>query len=338
MRLDKTLQGEKDKETPIWLMRQAGRYLPEYRKLRQSEPDFIRYCLNSEKAAEATLQPIERFGFDAAIIFSDILMVPWAMGAGVGFVEGEGPRLDPLQAAGDVERMGSGGLRQLDPVYEALRTARGKLDPEKNLIGFCGGAWTVATYMIEGGSSRDFAKSRQWLWTDPEGMEQLLNRLVGESIAYLGAQADAGADTLMIFDSWAGAVPEHFLGSAVIEPTRRIVEGLRGRGTTVPVIGFAKGIGESAVAYAEQTGIQAIGLDHGTDPLWAERNLPKGLPVQGNLDPMALMEGGKNMLAAADRLLDAFSTRPHIFNLGHGIGQHTPPGNVARLVDHVRRP
>ena len=337
MRLDKTLQGRKDNDTPIWLMRQAGRYLPEYRELRSSEADFIRYCLNSGKAAEATLQPIDRYGFDAAIIFSDILMIPWSMGAGVRFVEGEGPKLDALDSPAAAAGMDSSRLLDdLGPVFEAVGIARRRLDPDRNLIGFCGAPWTVATYMLEGGGSRDFERSRRCLWSETDSMSSLLDRLADESVAYLEAKSAAGADTLMLFDSWAGAVPSCYLDLAVIRPARRIVDGLRARGVDAPVIGFPRGIGENIVAYAEQSGVQAIGLDQGVDPSWADRNLPRGMPVQGNLDPMSLMEGGANMLAAADRILDAFSARPHIFNLGHGIGQHTPPEHVGRLVDHIR--
>ena len=338
MRLDETLEGRKDNDTPIWLMRQAGRYLPEYRKLRSSEPDFIQFCLNSEKAAEATMQPVDRYGLDAAIVFSDILVIPWSMGAGVRFVEGEGPKLDGLENPAAVADMDSSRLLEdLAPVFKALAIAREKLPGDRNLIGFCGAPWTVATYMIEGGSSRDFEKSRHWLWSHPQGMAGLLERLADESVAYLEAKASAGADTLMLFDSWAGAVPAQLVQPVVIDPVRRIVEGLRARGVKAPVIGFPKGIGENIVAYAEQAGVQAVGIDHGADPGWVDRNLPKGLAVQGNLDPASLMEGGEGMLAAADRILEAFSTRPHIFNLGHGIGQNTPPEHVGRLVDHVRR-
>ena len=338
MRLDKTLEGRKDKDTPIWLMRQAGRYLPEYRELRASEPDFIKFCLDRGKAAAATMQPIERYGFDAAIVFSDILMIPWALGAGVRFVDGEGPRLDPLEAPGDIEGMDSSGLlRDLEPVFETLAEVRGKLDDGRNLIGFCGAPWTVATYMLEGGGSRDFDSSRRRLWTDPGGMESLLGRLADESVAYLEAKAAAGADTLMVFDSWAGAVPSDFLQTVVVEPTRRIVDGLRKRGVDAPVIGFPRGIGGGIADYAAGSGVQAVGLDQGIDPFWADANLPAGMAVQGNLDPASLMEGGRAMLSSADRILEAFANRPHIFNLGHGIGQHTPPEHVATLVDHVRK-
>ena len=338
MRLDDTLEGRKDSETPVWLMRQAGRYLPEYRELRSSEPDFIRFCLDSEKAAAATMQPVDRYGLDAAIIFSDILVIPWSMGAGVRFIEGEGPKLDPLENPAAVADMDSSRLLEtLAPVFEALAMTRKKLAGDRNLIGFCGAPWTVATYMIEGGGSRDFEKSRHWLWSDLDGMVSLMERLADESIVYLEAKVAAGADTLMLFDSWAGAVPAELVEPVVIGPARRIVDGLRGRGVKAPVIGFPKGIGGNLAAYAEGAGVQAVGIDHGADPVWVDRNLPKGLAVQGNLDPVSLLEGGKRMLAAADRILEAFSGRPHIFNLGHGIGQNTPPEHVGRLVDHIRR-
>ncbi|MGC6485326.1 MAG: uroporphyrinogen decarboxylase [Candidatus Puniceispirillales bacterium] len=337
-RLDTTLSGRKDSMTPIWLMRQAGRYLPEYRELRSSEPDFISYCLNPEKACEATLQPLRRYDLDAAIIFSDILMIPWAMQAGVHFVQGEGPKLNPLAKPGDVTGLNSDDLlTKLNPVFDALRKTRAGLREDRNLIGFCGAPWTVATYMIEGGSSRDFQRSREMLWQDSDGMMMLIDRLVEESIVYLAAKAQAGADTLMVFDSWASAVPSTFLEAIVIEPMQRIIAGLRGQGITTPVIGFPKGIGEGILAYADKTNVDAIGLDHGVDPFWADANLPKDLVVQGNLDPVALIEGGSAMLAATDKILEAFASRPHIFNLGHGIGQFTPPAHVTTLIDHIRK-
>lgn len=338
MRLDQTLAGIKDKKTPIWLMRQAGRYLPEYMALRAEVADFITYCLDPERASTASLQPMERFDLDAAIIFSDILMIPWAMDAGVRFVPGEGPKLTPLSSPRDITSMDSANLlEKLDPVFQALAKTRKKLNPEKNLIGFCGAPWTVATYMIEGGSSRDFHRSRHLLWTDHQGMVMLLDRLVEESIRLLVAKARAGADTLMVFDSWASAVPAAMLDDVVISPMQRIIRGLREAGITVPVIGFPKGIGEGVLAYAETTGVEAIGLDHGMDPYWADQNLPKGLAVQGNLDPVALLEGGSNMKRSVDAILDAFSVRPHIFNLGHGIGLDTPPDHVSKLIQYIRQ-
>ena len=337
MRLQKTLSGQKDSKTPIWFMRQAGRYLPEYRVLRASEPDFISYCLNSEKAAEATLQPIDRFDLDAAIIFSDILMIPWAMGAGVHFVTGEGPKLTALNNAGDIDALKSDDmLEKLEPVSEALRLTRNGLDDRKSLIGFCGAPWTVATYMIEGGSSRDFKKSRAWLWQDTDAMEHLLNRLADESIRLLEMKAKAGADVLMVFDSWASAVPAHFQDRFVTKPMRRITDGLKSLGVNTPIIGFPKGIGENIIAYAENAGIQGLGLDHGVNMHWIDINIPKNIAVQGNLDPVSVITGGKEMFAAADNIMDACSSRPHIFNLGHGFNPETPPENVAALAAHIR--
>ena len=337
MRLHKTLNGQKDKKTPMWFMRQAGRYLPEYRALRASEPDFISYCLNSPKAAEATLQPIERFDLDAAIIFSDILMIPWAMNAGVHFVTGEGPKLTPLEKPSDIDHLPSHDLlEKLEPVAEALRLTRAGLAKEKSLIGFCGAPWTVATYMIEGGSSRDFKKSRQWLWQDPDAMVHLLNRIADESVNLLEMKAKAGADVLMVFDSWASAVPSYFQDKIVTQPMRRISDGLKARGVNCPIIGFPKAIGEHIIAYAETAGVQGIGLDHGVDMHWIDANLPKYMAVQGNLDPVSVIAGGKEMLRAADKIMDACSTRPHIFNLGHGFNPETPPENVAELANYIR--
>ena len=337
MRLHKTLNGIKDEKTPLWFMRQAGRYLPEYRQLRSSEPDFISYCLNSPKAAEATLQPIDRFDLDAAIIFSDILMIPWAMNAGVNFVTGEGPKLTALDKPEDIDALPSHDLlEKLEPVAEALRLTRLRLDDEKSLIGFCGAPWTVATYMIEGGSSRDFKKSRQWLWQNPEAMGNLLNRIADESVNLLEMKAKAGADVLMVFDSWASAVPSHFQDCIVTKPMRRITDGLKARGINCPIIGFPKAIGEHIIPYAENAGINGIGLDHGVNMRWIDANLPKNIAVQGNLDPVSVIAGGKEMFTAADAIMEACSSRPHIFNLGHGFNPETPPENVAALVAHIR--
>ena len=338
MRLHRTLSGLKDATTPIWFMRQAGRYLPEYRDLRASEPDFISYCLNSKKSSEATLQPMKRYDLDAAIIFSDILMIPWAIGAGVRFIEGEGPKLNALGAPYDIDQLPCDGLEQkLSPVAESLRLVRQNLGSDKSLIGFCGAPWTVATYMIEGGSCKDFAKSRQWLWKDLDGFEHLLNRLVEDSIRLLTMKAESGADTLMVFDSWAGAVPWPLRDRFVTKPMRRITEGLKKNGVKAPIIGFPKGVGEFILDYAEGAGINGVSLDHGVDMLWADRNLPKNLAVQGNLDPAAVVAGGAEMLKATDKILDACATRPHIFNLGHGFHPTTPPEHVTDLVNHVRK-
>ncbi|MCE2516370.1 MAG: uroporphyrinogen decarboxylase [Alphaproteobacteria bacterium] len=338
MRLHKTLSGQKDEKTPIWFMRQAGRYLPEYRELRASTPDFISYCLDSPKAAEATLQPIARYDLDAAIIFSDILMIPWAMGAGVHFVTGEGPKLTALETPQAIDALSSDDLEdKLSPVAKALRLTRASLAPEKSLIGFCGAPWTVATYMLEGGSSRDFGSSRRWLWRDPEAMDHLLDRLVDDSIRLLTMKAKSGADVLMVFDSWASAVPAHFQDRMVTRPMRKISDGLKKAGVNAPLIGFPKGIGENIINYAADAGVNGVGLDHGVDMAWVDANLPKTMAVQGNLDPISVIAGGKEMLAAADRILAACSTRPHIFNLGHGFNPDTPPEHVGQLVDYLRK-
>lgn len=338
MRLDKTLSGVKDMRTPVWFMRQAGRYLPEYQNLRASEADFITYCLNSDKAMQATLQPITRYGLDAAIIFSDILMIPWALGMSPKFIQGEGPKMTPLAHPADSKKMDASKLlADLAPVFDAIRLTRKNLPADTNLIGFCGAPWTVATYMLEGGSSRDFERTRHWLWSDSAAMAILLNRLADLSVDYLAAQARAGADCLMVFDSWAGAVPAYFLDSVVIQPMCRIVTGLRKSGITTPIIGFPKGIGEGIIDYADQVPLEAIGLDHTINPYWADRNLPPNLAVQGNLDPIALLSGGSRMKRAVDSILGGFATRPHIFNLGHGINQHTPTHHVAKLIEYIRK-
>lgn len=338
MSLLKTLSGQKDDKTPIWFMRQAGRYLPEYRKLRASTPDFISYCLDSQKAAEATLQPIKRYDLDAAIIFSDILMIPWAMEAGVHFVEGEGPKLTPLETPAAIDNLKSDDLEiKLEPVAEALRLVRTGLSPEKSLIGFCGAPWTVATYMIEGGSSRDFNRSKYWLWQDPSAFDHLLERLVAESIRLLTMIAEARADVLMVFDSWAGAVPSHFQERVVIKPMKQISDGLKKAGITAPIIGFPKGIGAGLIDYAHGAKVDGIGLDHHVDLKWADANLPKNLAVQGNLDPLAVVAGGAEMFRAVDHILEVLAERPHIFNLGHGLTPQTPPEHVAELVQYIRK-
>lgn len=331
-----TLACRKTEQTPLWLMRQAGRYLPEYRELRATTSDFISYCLDAEKAAEATLQPIHRFDLDAAILFSDILMIPWALDCQVRFVTGTGPLLEPLRHPQDITADDSMLEEKLAPVYDAVRLVRRQLPEEKLLIGFCGAPFTVASYMIEGGSSRDFEKTRQWLWRDPPAFLHLLDRLVEWSVRHLAGQAEAGAGALMVFDSWAGAVPARFRHQVVIAPMAAIISGLRRRGINTPVIGFPRGIGGGLAAYATASGVDAIGLDQMTDPVWADSILPAGMPVQGNLDPAALLGDTASCNTAISSVLDAFANRPHIFNLGHGISQHTAPQAVANLVRQVR--
>ena len=332
-----TLSGAPQTTPPIWLMRQAGRYLPEYRQVRASEPDFISFCLNPEKAVEVTLQPIEKFDFDAAIIFSDILLVPWAMNRNVRFIPGQGPVLDPLEAIQQIKETDFSDLAtKLAPVGTALSLCRSQLSGDKALIGFAGAPWTIITYMLEGQSSKDFATARKWMWDNDRQFDQLLDIVTTATIEFLVLQAHAGADALMLFDSWASAVPSHLRKKVVIDPARRIIETLRDQGITQPVIGFPKGIGEGLLAYCHETPINGVGLDHGVDVEWAAETLPRHIALQGNLDPLSLIAGGTSMHHAIETILTAFADRPHIFNLGHGITPETPEPHVHDLVARVR--
>jgi len=332
-----TLAGAAATTPPVWLMRQAGRYLPEYREVRNSEPDFISFCLKPQKAVDVTLQPIQKFDFDAAIIFSDILMVPWAMNRNVRFVPGTGPVLDPLQRFDDIDSNLLEAIpTRLNPVAEAISLCRARLNDNKALIGFAGAPWTIITYMLEGGSSRDFATARSWMWQNDQQFDALLELVSEATVEFLAMQAAAGADVLMIFDSWASAVPAEFRHRVVINPINNIMDALRKRGITAPVIGFPKGIGEGLIAYCNETDVAAVGLDHGVDPVWAAANLPSHVTVQGNLDPLSLIAGGEAMLRATDRILEAFANRPHIFNLGHGITPQTPQQHVHDLLARIR--
>ena len=334
----KTINGHKQDKTPIWMMRQAGRYLAEYRAVRNTQRDFISFCLNPQQASTVSLQPIARYGFDAAIIFSDILMVPWALEQNVRFQPNVGPILDPLDMPRSVDQKLIDGLpKKLAPVAEAIRLTRARLSPDIALIGFAGAPWTIMTYMAEGGSSRDFLTTRRWAWQYRKEIDALLDSLIESTICFLTLQAKAGADVLMLFDSWASAVPAAQRHWLVINPTRKIVEGLRKNGHKQPIIGFPKGIGEGLVSYAERSSVNAVGLDHGVDPVWIDRNLPKNFPVQGNLDPLSLLQAGPEMMKDIDHILDAFASRPHIFNLGHGITPPTPIENVQLMLDRVRK-
>ena len=332
-----TLSGTRKQTPPVWLMRQAGRYLPEYRQVRASEPDFISFCLNPEKAVEVTLQPIDKFNFDAAIIFSDILLVPWAMNRNVRFIPGQGPILDPLNSVDDLNENDTDQIRnRLAPVAEALTLCRSRLSNEKALIGFAGAPWTIITYMLEGQSSRDFATARKWMWDNDRQFDMLLDIVTTTTIEFLTLQAQAGADVLMLFDSWASAVPAHFRQRVVFKPVQRIIETLRGRGIVQPVIGFPKGIGEGLLAYCDQTPVDGVGLDHGVDIAWAAKNLPDHITLQGNLDPLSLIAGGPLMHRAIDHILEAVADRPHIFNLGHGITPETPEPHVHDLMAQIQ--
>lgn len=334
----KTLAGQKMPIPPIWMMRQAGRYLKEYRDVRETTPDFISFCLDAEKASNVTIQPITRFGFDAAIIFSDILMVPWALDRNVRFKPNHGPMLDPLADAASLdEALLADVPTKLAPVANAITRTRSLLRDDTALIGFAGAPWTIMTYMLEGGSSKDFNLSRQMLWNDPAGFDKIMDIVTQATIEFLCLQAHAGADALMLFDSWASAVPSWHRDAVVNKPAATIIAALRARGISQPVIGFPKGIGEGILPYVDQVGVDALGLDHGMDIRWAHKNLPAYLPVQGNLDPISLLSGDDVMLANIDDILGVFADRPHIFNLGHGITPATPIANVTKMITHVRQ-
>lgn len=332
-----TLAGTANRPPPIWLMRQAGRYLPEYRKLRSEAKNFLNFCFTPDLAVEATLQPIRRYGMDAAILFSDILTVPWALGQQVGFMEGEGPKLEPVRSAADLTRLQpDGAVERLSPVYETVRRVSAALPDKTALIGFAGAPWTVAAYMVEGGGSRDFAIAKTWALSDPEGFGTLISMLVETTVAHLAAQIEAGAETVQLFDSWAGSLAPHEFKRWVITPTKEIVENLRRRCPGVPIIGFPRGAGALLAHYAAETGVDAVGLDTQMPVAEALASLPEGVVGQGNLDPIALVIGGKALADGATRILDAVGDRPFIFNLGHGVTQFTPPEHVAELVELVR--
>jgi uroporphyrinogen decarboxylase len=335
--LIRALRREPGGRVPIWLMRQAGRYLPEYRALREKTGSFLDLCYSPEQAAEATLQPVRRFDLDAAILFSDILVVPDAMGQSVRFATGEGPVLEALADRGAVDALVTEGVEvRLAPVYEAARLVRAALPAEQALIGFAGAPWTVATYMIEGGSSRDFARAKGWAARDPEGFDALLAKIEAATLRHLLAQVRAGVQALQIFDSWAGVLDEIFFERLVIAPTRRLVAGVRAEAPDVPIIGFPKGSGVLYARYAAETGVDAVSLDPAVPLDWAASALQARVAVQGNLDPILLLTGGQAMARRARQIAGALSGGPFVFNLGHGVLPPTPPDHVAELIAHVR--
>lgn len=331
----RVLRGERMDPTPLWLMRQAGRYLPEYRALRAEKGGFLDLCHDSEAAAEVTLQPIRRFGFDGAILFSDILVVPHALGQDLWFETGEGPRLAPPLTDATLAELTPDPAR-LDPVIGTVRRVRALLPAGVTFLGFAGSPWTVATYMVAGAGSRDHGAARRQAYGEPARFGALIEAIVTLTVDYLSAQIEAGVDAVQLFDSWAGSLSPAQFRQWVIMPNAAIVRALKARHPQVPVIGFPKGAGAKLVDYAEQTGVDALGLDETIDPVWAARMLPAGLPLQGNLDPLALIAGGATLDRAVDTILEALAGRPHVFNLGHGILPDTPIENVVRLVDRVR--
>lgn len=331
----RALHGENTVSRPVWLMRQAGRYLPEYRALRAEKGGFLALVYDSEAAAEITLQPLRRFGFDGAILFSDILIVPYAMGQDLQFLAGEGPHLSPRLVDVALDML-SAVPGRLAPIYDTVRLVRGRLSDEQTMLGFAGSPWTVATYMVAGEGSRDQHETRAYAYRDSAAFQAIIDAIVAVTIEYLVGQIEAGAEAVQLFDSWAGSLAPAEFERWVIAPNAAIVTALAARCPGVPVIGFPKGAGAKLIAYAHEVGAAAIGLDETIDPLWAARELPAGLPVQGNLDPLLLLAGGAEMARQANRVLDAFADRPHVFNLGHGIGQTTPIEHVADLLDTVR--
>ncbi|OXT02249.1 uroporphyrinogen decarboxylase [Notoacmeibacter marinus] len=330
------LKGQTAPTPPIWIMRQAGRYLPEYRQTRQTAGSFLDLCYNPELASEVTLQPIRRFGFDASILFSDILTVPHALGRDLRFEEGRGPLMTPIEPE-EIDGLSNiGGFHdKLAPVYQTVGRLRTELPAETTLLGFCGAPWTVATYMIAGHGTPDQAPARLFLYRHPERMDALLTLLAARSAEYLIRQIEAGADAVQIFDSWSGVLDEASFERCCVRPVRSIVEAIRKRFPDVPIIGFPKGAGAAYDDYRQKTGVDALGLDWSV-PLSQAQRLQKDGPVQGNLDPLRLVAGGTALDEGVDAILNALADGPFIFNLGHGITPQTPIENVQRMIDRVR--
>jgi len=322
---------------PVWLMRQAGRYLPEYRAVREQAGDFLKLCFTPEFAAEVTLQPVRRFGFDAAILFSDILVVPHALGQKVWFAPGEGPRLDPLVGREDLARLRPEVDQvALAPVYETIKRVKTELAAGVTLLGFCGAPWTVASYMIAGRGTPDQEPARVLAYRDPDMFAALMTRLVEASAAYLVGQLQAGVDAVQIFDTWAGVLPAEQFRRWSIEPTRAIIARVRAQVPNARIIGFPRGVGAGILRYIDDVPVDAVSLDWTVDLAFARERIQSRLPVQGNLDPLALLAGGEALDRAVDQILEAWGAGPFIFNLGHGILPQTPIAHVERMLARVR--
>jgi len=331
----KTINGIKNTQVPIWLMRQAGRYLPEYRKIRENFPSFIDFCLTPEAASEVTIQPLKRFNLDAAIIFSDILILPHALGLKVDFQEGKGPILDKIERTKDLKL----NKKALQKVYKAIDITRAILEkdfPEKALIGFAGAPWTVACYMIEGKGSKDFLDARKFCYTNKKDFEDIIELLIEKTSEHLIGQINAGVKIVKIFDSWAGILPPELFEKFVIEPTKKIVDNIRSEYKDIPIIGFAKGSGSMNLDYAKKTGISCVAVDHNTKISWMKENLDEKIILQGNLDNVLLFSDKNDIEMEAKKILDTLSDRPFIFNLGHGVLPGTPIENVEHLVNVVK--
>ena len=334
----RALAGETLKTPPIWVMRQAGRYLPEYRKLRAKAGDFLSLCYNSELAAEVTLQPIERFKFDAAIIFADILLIPQALGSELSFLEGDGPRLSRISNKNDILKLKPANSihEHLAPIYNTVSLVAEQLSPKVALIGFAGAPWTVATYMIAGKGTKDQGPAHKFLKEDKDSFETLINLLTEATILYLSKQIDAGAEVIKIFDSWAGSLKEEDFVNYAIAPVKKIITALNKLHPEVPIIAFPRGAGLKYIDFANNTGANCIAIDQSVDPEWAAKNLQIDSCIQGNLDPKHMVTGGKALLEETTKILDCFSNGPHIFNLGHGITPDGKPENLQLMIDKIR--
>ncbi len=336
MKLLDVLNGQQTETPPIWMMRQAGRHLPEYLEIRATCKNFIDFCFTPDKAAEVTLQPIQRYDMDAAILFADILLIPIGLGRKVDFIKGTGPVLEPIDVDGIAKLTVGGAADRISSIYETVERVRAGLAPEKTLIGFAGGPWTVATYMIEGKGSPTKEIAKRFAYENPEAMSDLLAALVESTADYLIGQANAGANVLKIFESWAEGLAPDLFDRLVINPTRDIITRVRAAGITVPIMGFPRGSGLNAIRYAHETGITAIAA--GTQmPMEDFRStIPEGMPVQGNLDPLALRIGGTTLYRSVEAVLRDAAGGPHIFNLGHGVTPDVKIENVQAVVDHIR--
>ncbi len=338
MRVDKLLAGDVTVPPPVWLMRQAGRYLPEYRELRSRTGSFWTMCMTPEIAAEITLQPIRRFGFDAAIIFSDILVVPFALGKQIVFEDSVGPSLEPVQSVYELDLDEGRWLTKLTPAFETIRRVRSELDPEIALLGFAGAPWTLATYMAEGRGSQDQRAAKLWGYRKPEEFAQLLGVIERCVAAHLIAQLEAGATAVQIFDSWASGLPDRRFAEWVVAPTRRIVKQVRAKLPSAKIVGFPRGATlEGYAQYAAETGVDVVSVDTAVPMTWAAKMLSHHVAVQGNLDPLALVAGGDALDVAVDDILTAMRGNRLIFNLGHGVVPETPVEHVARMLKRVRQ-
>lgn len=342
MTKDKTilraLAGETLETPPIWMMRQAGRYLPEYRATRALAGDFLSLCYNPKLAAEVTLQPIRRYGFDASILFADILLLPQALGADLWFVTGEGPRLSTIETQADFDKLnGTGAIHEtLNPVYETVRILRQELPAETTLIGFAGAPWTVATYMVAGRGTPDQGPAHKLKDENPELFGQIIDRLSEGTVDYLSKQIEAGAEVVKLFDSWAGSLKGADFDRYALEPAKKIIAELKARHPDVPVIAFPRGAGERYVGFAKATGADCVALDDGVTPEWAAANVQVDGCVQGNLKSSHMVTGGQDLVEETRKIVEAFGKGPHIFNLGHGITPDADPENVQLMIDTVR--